>query len=134
MNFEFLEHTADIKIKASGRNIAQGFTAIARAMSHYFNRGNAVAAKKEKKISLQGTDTKNLLYVFIDHIIYLLDAENFLVKDARLVIENNKLEGILYGDDSTAYNHLDHIKAATYSEMEVTDTPSGVEIIAVLDV
>lgn len=138
MGFEFLEHTADIKIRARGKTLGEAFESVAAAFSNYVSRGEKLAAKKKKKILLEAIDQGNLLYSFIDELIYLMDAEHFVVKKARVKItetkEPMKLTAVLEGDDVKNYKDLDHAKAATYSEMLFQFKNSGWVIETVIDV
>ena len=133
--YKFLEHTADIKIKAYGKNLNEIFENFALAISDYLARGNKIKSAKKKIIKLKGDDSESLLYSFLDELIYLLDAENFVVAKAKVKTKDNKLEAEIYGDDASTYRDLDQIKAATYAEMYIKrkkDKPW--EAQAVLDV
>jgi|SRR3989344_5123310 len=134
MKYEFLEHTADIKFKAYGKTLEEAFENTTLAISEYLSREEKISSKKGKTITIHGTDLENLLYNFLDEIIYLLDAENFLVAKAEVKILGNNLKATLYGDDSKNYKDLDHIKSPTYAEMHVKKSNKGWEIQAVMDV
>jgi len=131
--FKFLEHTADIKIRAQGKTINEVFENCALAISNFLSRGKPVKTKIKKKIKVEGTDNESLLYAFLDELIFLLDAENFVVAKASVKIKGGKLEAALTGDKARNYD-LDHIKAATYAEMYVKKTKSGFEAQFVMDV
>ncbi len=87
-------------------------------------------------MNVKGKDEKSLLYNFLDEIIYLLDAKNFVVSHTKVKLSKDKksLKAEAFGDDSQKYDDLDHIKAATYAEMEIKKVPSGWRIQAVMDV
>jgi len=131
--FEFLEHTADIKIRAQGKTINKVFENCALAISNFLSRGKPVRAKIKKKIKVEGTDNESLLYAFLDELVFLLDAENFVVAKASVKIKDNKLAATVYGDKAKNYD-LDHLKAATYAEMYVKRTKSRFEAQFVMDV
>jgi len=131
--FEFLEHTADIKIRAQGKTVNEVFENCALAISNFLSRGKPIKAKIKKKIKIEGTDDESLLYSFLDELVFLLDAENFVVAKASVKIKGSKLEATLSGDKAKNYD-LDHIKAATYAEMYVKKTKSGFEAQFVMDV
>ena len=132
--FEFLEHTADIKIKIYGKNVCQIFENSALAFSNYIARGGKIKSKVEKEIQIQGTDIEQLLYKFLDELIYLLDADKFVVSKAKVQIVDNKLTALLEGDSALNYKDLDHVKAATYAEMYIKQDLKGWEAQVVLDV
>ena len=134
VNFKFLEHTADIKFVAYGASLEKVFRSCALALAHYVTGGKKVAEKKRKKILIRRDNPEALLYNFLDELLYLLDAEGFVVSDVDVSIKGDALEAIVLGDDSKHYNHLSHIKAATYAEMYIKKKKTGWEAQVVLDV
>jgi len=134
MKYEFLEHTADIKIKSYGRTQENAFQNMVLAVSEYLSKGEKIKSKIGKEIIVHGTDLQSLLYNFLDEIIYLLDAERFIVAKAEVKFLGNNIKATLYGDDTKNYKDLDHIKAPTYSEMYVKKTQPGWELQVVMDV
>ena len=132
--YTFIEHTADIKFHLIGKTINDLFEQCVLAISEVISRGNRIKSIKKKIVSISAQDRESLLYQFIDHIIYLLDAEYFIVSKAKVLIEKNKLKATLFGDDSKNYDDLDQIKAATYAEMKLKRSSIGWETDVVLDV
>ena len=121
--YKFLEHTADIKFRVYGRTLGKIFENTTLAFCEIISRKKKIRADKKKKIKLRAEDLEGLLYSFIDELIYLLDAKNFLVCKAKVKVKESKgesrLEGEVFGDNAGRYDDLDHIKAATYHEMYV---------------
>lgn len=134
MKYNFLEHTADIKIKSYGKSLNQAVENLVLAISSYLGKGKNIKSMQKKIVEIEGGDEKNLIYKLIDEIIFLLDAENFIVSKAKIKIVGDKLKVEFSGDDSTKYKSLGHIKAATYAEMEIEQTKKGWEVQAVVDV
>ena len=132
--FRFLEHTADVKFRARGGTLNEVFENCAMAVSAIFSRGEKIKAVKKKKVSVSGKDNEALLYDFIDELIYLLDAEDFVVSRAVVKIAGGKLSGTVYGDLAGNYKDLDHVKAATYAEMYVREKNGKWEAQVVVDV
>ncbi len=136
--YRFLEHTADIKFKAWGKTIEKIFENSALALSDFLSKGQPIKDKVKKKFKIIGKNYDELLYKFIDGIIYLLDAENFILANAKVKIKEGKgkieLEAFVYGDKAGNYENLDHMKSATYSEMYIERIPGGWEAQAVVDV
>ena len=74
--FKFLEHTADIKFQAYGKDIEEAFENSALAM--FNSMYNSKIKDKEKfKIIVQGKDFESLLYNFLEELLFLLDSKNF---------------------------------------------------------
>lgn len=134
MKYKFIEHTADIKFKSYGKSLNEVFENAVLAIAEYISRGKEVKSAKKKLIKLKGTDINSLLYNFLDELIYLLDADFFITAKAKVSIKGLNLKAELFGDNASNYKNLDHIKAATYSEMHIKKTRSGWEAQAVMDV
>ena len=141
--FKFLEHTADIKFQAFGRSMEEVFKNSALATFESVHDKN-VEKILTNEIKIQGTDKENLLYNFLDEIIFLFDAEKFLISEVRnLKIKKSEnkgegsfeLIGTLVGDSSEKYEIKEHIKSVTYHEMFVRENNEGQWIVqVVLDV
>jgi SHS2 domain-containing protein len=120
MKFKFLEHTADIKFKASGKDIEEVFDNSALALKEVICGKMRIKKKKEKIIKIDGKDFESLLYNFLEEIIYLLDAENFLISNIKEIkIKNLKLKAVIVGDEASNYKFTNNVKAVTYNEMFV---------------
>lgn len=131
--FEFLDHTADIKFKAYGKTINEVIENCAAAFSSYIANEQKIKPAKGKIIDVRGDDKESLLYNFLDELIYLIDAENFIVTKASVTVRGYNLHAELYGDDASKYS-LKQVKAATYAEMYIKQDLKGWEAQVVLDV
>jgi len=119
--FKFLEHTADIKFQAYGKNLKEVFTNAALATANSMCK-EEIKKKIVKKIQVKAKDKESLMYNFLDQVIYLFDAEYFLISDVKEIVITEKkgifnLTGLLEGDKSEKYEIAEHIKSVTYSEM-----------------
>ncbi len=133
MKYEFLPHTADIKFRAYGRNLEEAFENAVLAVVEYLTGGEKIKPRKGKVVNVHGSDLQNLFYNFLDEMIYLLDAENFVVGKANVSLLGNNIKAEFFGDDAFHYK-LKHVKSATYSEMLVRQENGRWVLQAVLDV
>ncbi|HLC31763.1 MAG TPA: archease [Candidatus Nanoarchaeia archaeon] len=133
MTFEFLEHTADIKLKVEAKTLDALFEEIVKALAAHLNHQEPIKTTKGKTISVSGSDYPSLLYNFIDELIYLIDAENFIPAKASVQMRGFNLTAELTGDTASNYP-LDQLKAATYAEMDIKKTPKGWTALFVIDV
>jgi len=135
MKFRFLEHTADIKFLAFGNSKEEMFENSALALKEAICGKIKVREKKEKKINAKGKDFESLLYNFLEEILYLLDAEDFIIsKITKISINNLKLTAIISGDKSSDYKFTNSVKAITYNEMFVKKEKNKWTAQVVLDV
>lgn len=131
--FEFLEHTADIKLKLYGSTLQEIFENSILAVAEYMSEGKKISPSKGKIINVSGNDEKSLLCNFIDELLYLVDAEGFIASKGAVQLRGNNLRAELYGDDTKKYT-LKHIKAATFAEMLIKRQKAGWMTQLVLDV
>lgn len=117
--YKFLEHTADIKFQVFGKNLNEIFENITLAISEIIGREQKVKSNKIKNIEVEGHDKKSLIYNFIEELLYLVEAEDFLVSKSKASLSGNKLKAELYGDSASKYKDLDHIKSPTYHDMYI---------------
>ena len=133
--FEFLEHTADIKFRAFGKTLGEAFENSALAFAKVMYPGK-IKKKIKKKIEVIGKDLENLLYNFLEELLFLLDSENFFLSSSKVKIDEKKLMLIadLFGDDAGNYKISLDVKAVTYNEMFVRKEKEKWVCQVVLDV
>ncbi|PMP81075.1 MAG: archease [Caldisericum exile] len=123
--FEFEEHTADIIVVAWGETLEKAFECAALGVAEIMVNRETLEGREKRKVIVAGFDLENLLYRWIEEIIYLFDSHSFLVKEARVhkISEGVEfmLEGELVGDRYNPAKHeaRTHVKAATYSLMKI---------------
>ena len=121
MKFKFLEHTADVKFQAFGKNLEEAFSNSALAMFSILNNGK-IKSKRKVKISVKGEDFESLLNNFLEEFLLLFDSENFFlseIESIKIDKKNFKLDAKVLGDNSEGYEMNSYIKAVTYNEMFV---------------
>ena len=127
---EILEHIADGKFKAYGKNLEEAFENAALAMFSLMTDTKKVKGKIRKKISVEGKDLKNVLYNFLEELLFLLDSENFLLKEVKKIkIIKNKLSAEIIGDRAENYEIYGDVKAVTYNSMEISEKPCFVQVV-----
>ena len=121
MKYQFLEHTADIKFKAYGKNLEKVFENSAKALFKVLYK-KKVKKKNKRGIKVKGKDLENLMYNFLEEFLVMFDSENFLPSSIKLKNFNEKkleISAEVMGDDAKNYETSSHIKAITYNDMFV---------------
>jgi SHS2 domain-containing protein len=135
MKFEFLPHTADIKFQAWGKTLEEVFENSALALFNAISN-QKIKSKRKIVIRAEGNDMEGLMYNFLEEFLFLLDSENFIgskVEEVKLDKENFKIIAKISGDEVKDYEAT-HIKAITYSEMEIKHLPDRWFAQVVLDI
>jgi SHS2 domain-containing protein len=138
MKYKFLEHTADMKFLVHGKTRKAIFENSVLALSEFISKEGKIENASTKRFKISGRDYEELLYSFIDEIIYLLDAENFVPSKAEVLLDERKdkiiLKAIIFGDKTANYKNLEGIKSATYSEMYIKKKFDKWEAQVVVDI
>ena len=136
MQFEYLDHTADAKFRAFGKDIDEVFANSALAMFNILGDTTKVKSKKKKKIKIRSRNYESLLFDFLDELLFLLDTSGFFLHDFENIVVNKdfSLEAVARGDDYKDYDLKSDIKAVTYSEMTIKKVKKGYEATVVVDI
>ncbi len=134
--YEFLPHTADVRIVARGKDLAEAFGNAAYAMTDVVTDHFKIEKKIEKKISVKSENQESLLYDFLEEFLILIDSEGFLLAEIlEIKIDGLKLVARIVGDTfSEKYETKTHVKAMTYQEMIIKEESDGVEIRFIVDI
>lgn len=136
-SFEFLEHTADAKFKAYGLSFEQAFANAAYAMTSLMYDVDMVAAFKIEKIKVEGNDMEQLLYNFLEEILFLQDSKQFVahefvrpLKICETTKKKFKIIAEIIGDEiKKEYGVRPIVKAVTYNEMKINKKPLYVQVV-----
>jgi len=136
--FEFLDHTSDILIKALGNSINEAFEQAALGVYEIITDTSKVKPINNVKIDIEGLDLYNLLYKWIESLLYYTDSEGLVFSkfDVKVDLQNNKLNAIAYGDkfDANIHEHRTIVKAMTYSQMEIRQEGNCWVLFFVVDI
>lgn len=133
MSFEEIEHTADRAFRVQGRNFAELLESAARAMSSLDRLGPGGTPSVVRTIEAEGIDRETLLVNWLNEILYLEQTLGE-VYDRFQILESSSrhLHARLDGRQSGEW--VTHIKAATFHDLAIKQTPEGLEATIVFDV
>jgi len=136
--YEFLEHTADTKLVAYGKDIEEAFANAALGITSIITDVNKIKPVIEKKVKKESASKESLLYDFLEELLFLLDAETFLlnrVEKIKIKKEKDryKLEATLWGDKAKNYETHGTVKAITYHQMLIKEEKNKVTLQVVPD-
>ena len=140
MSFEYLDHTADLKVKAWGHTIEKAFENAALGGMNFIVDVKKVAKKEKHKIKVTSKRMESLLYDFLEELIFLIDTKSFIFAGAedlviiKTISDEYELKCTAIGDSYKHYERKGDIKAITYSDMKISKKDNGFEIIVVYDI
>lgn len=136
MSFWFEEHTADVTLVASGSSFSDALASAARGVTGVMTE-QQVSEELSFPVELVAESREALLFDFVAHIIFLLDAESLFVARADLVVSCEggvwSCSGTVFGDLASGYERSGDVKAPTYNRLSVWDEDGLVFVRLTLD-
>ncbi len=131
--FEEIEHTADIAIRVWGQDLADLFANAAYGMAHQMADVDTVERTIEHAIELQAYDAETLLVAWLGELLYLGERDGCVFTEFDMLdVTPTQLQATVRG--GSASEHQRHIKAVTFSGLDVVQTDAGFETTIVFDV
>lgn len=136
--FKELENiTADLGLEAWGSDIEEAITSTAQGLISLLTLPSTSKQHLSRSIRIEAESLQGLLVGFLNEIIYLEDAEDFIPgRITSLRVGGNSLQATLYGEHFDPQVHVlnAHIKAATYHGLEIVQKEDIVRIKVIFDV
>ena len=125
-NWEHFYHQADIGIRGFGPTIDQAFTQAAIALINVIT-SVPINPDKSVVISCQADNPDDLLYDWLNQLIFQIATDKFLYSRFEVRIVENKLTAVIWGEpiDIKLHQPIVEIKAATYTELKVEQDATG---------
>jgi SHS2 domain-containing protein len=121
--YELIEHTADVGVKAYGKTVAEAFEHAAEAMFDIITDTSTIQSVGQYDIELEAPDLEQLLVDWLSKLLFLNDAEDLVFGRFEVSITGNRLSAHVFGEK---YNTKKHkmgveIKAVTYHIVKVNE-------------
>lgn len=132
--FEIIEHTADIGIRAYGDTIEECFENAAKGMFAIITDNSKIDPIDEHKIELKSSNLEEMLVDWLSELLFLNSAYNLVFGNFEVKIDENSmyLDGKAFGERYSREKHGygTEIKAVTYHMLEVKKgKPCRVQIL-----
>jgi len=130
--YEYLEHTADAMFRAYGDTLEEAFAAAAQALAGLMWNPDEVRPRVTRGVKVTGRDRPQLLVAFLEEVLFLLETEGFMLREAVDVTLSSRgverrgddlgfvLTATLRGGPLSAGTATHgEVKAVTYNQIEV---------------
>ena len=134
MGFEEVEHTADRALRIFGINLKELMISAAQGMTQLMvGDASKISTEIEKSIKLQAIDAESLLVEWLSELAYWAETEMLIFNKFRITdVSATRLQATVLGGKAAELEK--HIKAVTYHNLEIIQTPQGLEVTIVFDV
>ena len=120
--YEFIEHTADVAVKAYGATLEEAFAVAAEAMFDIMTDESPIERKQKVELEAESIYIEGLLVSFLSKLIVLHEVDNLVLKDFVVAFTgDNSLKAEAWGEIFTETKHAGglHVKGVSYHMMEV---------------
>ena len=139
--FEFLEHTADVYIRAHGQTMEEAYQNAALAMFEVMTDSDKIAQVQEETLEVEAEDQYALLYNWLEALLVKFETENMLYSKFQITnwAETNetfKFKAKIWGEKFDPQKHPQKVgvKAVTYHRMVIIRERDRVVLEFILDI
>ena len=135
--YEQFPHTADVGVRAFGKDMRELFENAAFAMFDIAADLEGLKCDIEEKVSLEADNYEELLIAWLDELLYRFYTKHIILSRFEITeLTGRSLKARAFGRAVGANrNRLKtEIKAATYSDLHITKTGEGYSVEIIFDV
>ncbi len=139
--FEFLEHTADVYVRAHGKNMEEAYENAALSMFETMTDTDKIAQTQEETVEVEAEDQYALLYNWLEALLVKFETENMLYSKFQITswketTESFKIKAKIWGEKYNPEKHPQKVavKAVTYHLMVVIREMDRVILEFILDI
>jgi len=135
--FDIVEHTADVSIKAYGRDLKELFRNSALGMFNILADLEGITTSMELEIKVVAPDTEELLVEWLDELLYNFYTKHIIFSSFDIIefSDNNlvaKVKGRFVGENKNRLKT--EIKAATRHNLKIMKRDSLYEVRIIFDI
>jgi SHS2 domain-containing protein len=121
-NFEIIDHTADIGLRAFGADLGEAFTNAARGLFSIITDLTPIREVTCRELKVSAPDREVLLVEWLNELLYYFDTEGLLFKRFEIIsLTNTEIRAKCYGEkvDRSRHEIIRSIKSTTYHMLKV---------------
>jgi SHS2 domain-containing protein len=139
--FEFLEHTADVYVRAHGKTMEEAYENAAVSMFETMTDTSKISPLLEEIVEVEAEDQYALLYSWLEALLVKFETENMLYSKFQIVSWKEtadifKIKAKVWGEKYDPKKHPQKVgvKAITYHLMVIIREPDRVILEFILDI
>lgn len=133
VSIELLEHTADAGIRVTAADLNELFLSSARALIELIISPSELRTGRTQEIRLAAEEPERLLFLWLNELLFLLDARDFIPVELegihvdRLPEGTWRIQGDIGGDtlDRQRHEYRMYVKAVTFHRLRIEKTEHG---------
>lgn len=136
-SWHLFSHGSDIGVRGVGGTLREAFEQTGLALTGMVTDVQSVQDLQKVSVTCTAPDNELLLMDWLNAVIYEMSSKNMLFSRFEVNLKNLELEASLWGEPVDIKRHSPAVepKAATFTELKVTQLPTGLWIAqCVIDV
>ena len=131
MRYEEIDHTADVGIRAYGKDLREILVNAAEGMFSLIVDLGGVRPVGEVEIRLRADDAQGLFVAWLRELLFLHETQDLVFRSFDVAVEGTTLRGIARGEtiDRTRHELKLVIKAVTYHALSVDEEKGVAQVI-----
>jgi SHS2 domain-containing protein len=128
MEFELLEHPADLGFRAYGASLEKLFANCAQALVYIILDASNIQSVQQVSLSAEGGDYESLLVNWLNEVLYYVDGKRIALRTFDISqLSDTHIECIATGEARDPQRHPPKlaVKAVTYHQLKVQRTENG---------
>lgn len=132
--YQILEHTADVKVKAFGKDKKELFLNMLKGMASILQPEVKSKQRKVRKIKIKSIGLETLLVDFLSEALYLTQVNKEIYNNVKFKsFTDTEIEGELIGQRIERLE--EDIKGVTYHEIDIHQKRDGIwEVTVIFDI
>jgi SHS2 domain-containing protein len=145
LNYEYLDHTADIQLHGWGDSLERALEQVGIAMFGYMTSLGRIEMNKEQSdehasgIEIKGHDLLSLVFNFLQEWLYVFHATGFVAKEMTIQPIDRETLSVFSSAkgelaDWNRHTQGTEVKAVTYSHLQVKEADDRCDIWVIVDI
>jgi SHS2 domain-containing protein len=134
---EHFDHTADLGLRAEAATLNGLFAEMAACLTAaMLDNPDAIRPDTPQEIAVTGGDREYLLYDWLRELLTRSERDGMLYARFEVAVTADGLTATVWGEplDRTRHQLSREVKAVTYHDLIVTETPGGFRAEAIVDI
>ena len=134
--YTVLEHTADTGLRITAPTREELFAEAVRGLTDIMVDVASVYPERRHRVEIQRDDSDALFVAWLTEVLFLYETKQFLACGAEEVAcGDGSVHGVLVGESFDENRHAlkTEVKAVTYHDITVRQTPEGWEAVVIVD-
>ena len=137
MDYEILDHTADVCVRVYGKSLDEILRNAAYAMMELITERERVKPSEEIEIEAEGETDEDILVHWLQEILFVHQVKKMVFHDFEIeAVSKAKVKGKAFGEKINLKKHelTSDIKAVTYHNLRIESLENGLKVDIVFDI